>query len=1456
MAKHKGQRQGESNTATETEPEANRLAPSTRASPGLTGCAKQARIPLLTRCCVCPLSQGLSMAEKLKLWKAQKAKQEGAQAATASATTAAAAASKPPAAPKTAATAAAAAVPPAATASRKPLSGVTASTNNKRAWDSVTTVSASASASAAGPKSTTLAGSKHPATSSKLASHTAGSAGAANAAIPKRAKIVHKPSAAKSVSSDSAASSVQVTPAASVQTTPAASVHTSPVQQQQMVEAISAAEEDAPMASSMDTAQADVAAALASPATPPAPVRPAASSAAAAAAFTTPASLPTISFMTPAAVAAASHASHAAASESLTARLQAWKATRGVQLSASVTKAKARVMDEKRRQAAEVKSSLSQMQPAAFSVGTKARQGTPSLKLSGLATLGLDSAFSRMQSLMRRGAWADAERTVMQLLAVPQTAAEVEARAEVWVCRAYIAEQLGHMDQVLALYDAARQIHPASTSAGTADDGAFHQIIHRGLQSFMCRLAGVDAATEGERQPKVLDQFVAQTMAVAEENSNEPDADAEAEAAASAAAAAAAQEARDEAAMDAILSAGNDSFASVDGTLSTPSHAAQRRLATPVSSNLRAALMGDSSSSNFPLGSPAGRILRPSAAAAAAASFTPRSEALRLELSMQKTPPLSASAKQLGASSRTMTPVSSLLHAELRQDKTPPDAAGSMASLRNSALRITSAPRPSAVKTSCGSAARLHAATSLAEATLSPSLSAPNSAEEPSPSLSDAGVSPALAGASSNRRESLPLLTGVVRNLLGEMDEDHRPSDELNTSSVSCASLGASPAKDADASASASAASASASAASVLEFLDESMEAPESAEPESKEEREALDSERMDLFDQHEYIPGLSTPAAHCHLAYASSSSAAASPMRLPSASPSKRTLTPSKAAQTLSHVLELEQQGSSKVVLASLRAHPRDAARMGSATFLSPVRRSSRRSLAAGPLPSDLSSMDQAGLTKLLEANNFAYHPNPALGRALTPIPRERTKATSSSSAANTPAMERIAEAMVDDEAVSSSSSFAAASVASSRVSLRQATPVSASRTAPAIVGASVVVLQPVRSRHSRRSSGAGTGAVDPKSAEYLLSPVRRSSRHTAPQSLSELTHLLAHTQYAYAPNPLLEEEVKLMQQQQSDSALALAAIHEDLSEEDEEDEEEEEKKAEPVEQQRPDASRMLTPAELDVEADAAAESFEAELHKQIAEEAEARSAAAAFEKEEQTQDCMMNSSSSSSSVSAATRVATPMPLGKKTQSHMLVESSNSKSSWEPSFSSNSGASSSSSVDATLQEVAAKEAKYARMQRQQQDSFAFGPSSIPPSSTAAPRVHEKDADGFFVPLVPARYGSKGERAGKRKQHGSMDDLEEQLSAVCVATAAAAAQARAQAHAHAAKRIATPRPNSKKQRITTSMAQSVAASSMMERNSEEDEEQHELPQPSVAKRHIATPIAGARRSARVATPMH
>ena len=785
-------------------------------------------------------------------------------------------------------------------------------------------------------------------------------------------------------------------------------------------------------------------------------------------------------------------------------------------------------------------------------------------------------------------------------------------------------------------------------------------------------------------------------------------------------------------------------------------------LGTPVASSLRAQLKElDTNTCEKQPTTKRATVMTPSAASSSAAITTPRAQQLREALRLS--PPLARSTTHTATTAASVppptpkthtphaerlrdlllhrrtpppsttratsaTPVASSLAAQLRMDVTPPDSKTSMAAIQ-SAARIASVPR-------------VHHRTPLAARG---GVSSTDSTPEPTELELGVGrkshISPIAYLDSSvdtsvesvNTNTSMSEEAPVARNLIAEMDD-------LNASLTSHADEHEATSERMDSSAEVFVGSRDQSVTVDDHDAHAHDESADLVDVDSIGRPLALPSAVTNLlFQADEFIPGLSTPAPKLsegtrrllaspivassststsmstslifsdHEAFetspmahstqptpaATAAAAAAKHAKLLTPSRMQHELVTSTSTPSVSGVA-----GGTNVVYASVKAHPRDAARLGSATFLSPVRRSTRRSrgtpvatasasssssssskLASVPASSTASSssspssdapsdtpmdeMDQTALKRMLAANNWAYQPNPALAGELTPIPHQR-------------ATKRVTE------------------------SVTVTTPTSA--TTPLTPSGSTVVLQAVR---RRRSSVASASVVDPRSSEYLLSPVRRSARHTAPQSFSEVAKLLATTPYTFEPNPLITEDITITPSLDAATASILspvrdgplAAIHE---EEDDEYDGEEQGAA--------------------VEASVAPTINTSLVSPHPAKRTHARTA-------------------------SVTRVGTPLPSMK----------TKSKLAYQPTMAQVPESLTMAEFDESYLDHAITSAS------------ASAAASSKLAASPSVRVHAKDADGFCIPLPikkRATSSTKSSRGHKRKH--TVDELEAKLSLVAV----------------------------------------------------------------------------------------
>jgi len=908
-----------------------------------------------------------------------------------------------------------------------------------------------------------------------------------------------------------------------------------------------------------------------------------------------------------------------------------------------------------------------------------------------------------------------------------------------------------------------------------------------------------------------------------------------------------------------------------DSIIDTPSRApgSSCKIATPVSTNLRAALMGENScnkvtsaikSSNITT-TPRAESLRTAlmgegdgsksmtstAKSQSNVTTTPRAESLRAALMFKSTtPPMQSDSAAASSSSSTAdapkpspsaspptrrhaTPIASVLAAQLHKERTPSPDAKSMAALQRDSARI--AQRVMSMRSENASSAQ--------ETSTSAGSTPPSDAVQT--------PSPLVATSTSSLNISNTSTPDVARNLLMEMD-DHGDGTRTTTLDVSLASLISldSPTKDQEgeveqAATTAKAATETATMADVDErsqIVSEHLHQDIQAEQIFNDSDISMDGsetvlanesqQTSPLFKEDEFIPGLSTPA---HPASATLSS----PIKSKNNTPARRVLTPSKAARLAEEALAMGAcaESSSKVVLASVRAHPRDAKKLGSDVFLSPVRRSTRKSSAAANArltghngETAVDAVDQQDLARMLEENNYAYHPNPALKQQLTPIPTTRSKQTTTG--ARTPASNRPLVS----------------------------TPIPP-RSLSALTGASVVVLQPVRSTGRSRRSGSKPSfdePVDPSSSSYLLSPVRRSSRHTAPQSLGDLAHLLATTKFAYQSNPLLDEREFMNQ-----IAMGSVAENNEGMEEDDDGDDQEEAVATPTQTARSRKSNkgraIRSPTRR------GATQLDAIDEEQEGQEEDDESADASSSKKMDTLEqmhvnekemMMMMQQQRSKRTRSSSRVGTPMPatkkrarMGKADPTIAYDQSCSSGVTLAESLATPSPSSASASSSSMLSKSS-----------NSSSSSSSGSSVMSKDSLSL----QKDADGFFIPLAPSssrsNYSKKSKSKGsKRKAHPSSSFfdsmlLQEKMGANANTASHASIFEEDEADldecdesygpssipaaaAPPSRRTSTPRPPMKRQKKVRSPA---AGASMMEMIDEH------TPRPTRRSTRIATPI--------------
>ena len=255
------------------------------------------------------------------------------------------------------------------------------------------------------------------------------------------------------------------------------------------------------------------------------------------------------------------------------------------------------------------------------------------------------------------------------------------------------------------------------------------------------------------------------------------------------------------------------------------------------------------------------------------------------------------------------------------------------------------------------------------------------------------------------------------------------------------------------------------------------------------------------LFDEDEYIPGLSTPFPS--IAYTQPSVTVAT-------RPASRPILSISAAQA---AVPPAQSPSSVVMLASVRASPSVSRALGSEYFVSPVRRSTRHmsAAAASQTEAQLSNVEKH---KLLENPQYAYLPN----NALQPPRAHGRVQGAATSRADTAHNEQQSDDLHTAAPVLAITIEAAQATTDEEESEpiikavpRRGTPMHARRPhsdallpPPPIAQPNLIVLQPIRSPHtaatsslSSSSSSAASFGSSLSSAPFV-SPVRRSARHS----------------------------------------------------------------------------------------------------------------------------------------------------------------------------------------------------------------------------------------------------------------------------------------------------------------------------------------------------------------------
>lgn len=780
-------------------------------------------------------------------------------------------------------------------------------------------------------------------------------------------------------------------------------------------------------------------------------------------------------------------------------------------------------------------------------------------------------------------------------------------------------------------------------------------------------------------------------------------------------------------------------------------------------------------------------------------THTPHAERLREALLMRTTPPSSTLHKTATTPSvarstlkptpatKTMTPRAESL-AALRMEITPPEEKGSMAAIQRDSEQIAS-------RTPAMTASKPVVDESIPSPVITPEQAVqPEVLTPPQPTM--------LLFADNISHENTP----VARNLMSEIDDLNASASgaaQLNTSAIVCPAL------------------------EEEDQQEEKKENVDMTQDCSEESDQPTDLPSSLLFEEDEFIPGLSTPAIknlgsaqktiapslfaeeeaaspiQFAAASSSSSTSTSSSSLLAVGTPSKllhsaskshtRLLTPSKSQLSAAASSSTTPNGGSAVVLASVKAHPRDALKLGSDTFLSPVRRSLRARQRQEDRDNskkndvEMDQVDQKALEGLLKDNNYAYHPNPALSSQLTPIPKQRAH--------------RVADPNV---------SGPAPSVVSTPMPTRSMSALSS--------GSSLIVLQTVRSRRRSSSTAATSSSLssnpDPRSAEYLLSPVRRSARHTAPQSMAELTKILTHTKYAYQANPLIQEEEIF-------GTVAPATVP-----------------ATPPTSSSSSSSSYSSSSESSVRESKKVQKSLAAIAEEVNEEededadtvrlddVDPRSRMDLMDEVEFTSPSLLNRVTARAA-SVPVRKTTPMPMSKKASRHTMqpvvaikedAAMEQEESRWEKSYSSSS---------------------YSSKEDMMKLSAVASSSSSSSVSSSRP-VHKLDEDGFKVPLLPSQLACTNSKRGvkRRSSAAALDEIEAKLSLVAVSMMEAKGMLPSSSSSSStSSRMSTPRPGSKRSK----------------RGLEEFSLANEAFSAIQPFRHD-TPVA-IRRSSRVATPI-
>ena len=361
---------------------------------------------------------------------------------------------------------------------------------------------------------------------------------------------------------------------------------------------------------------------------------------------------------------------------------------------------------------------------------------------------------------------------------------------------------------------------------------------------------------------------------------------------------------------------------------------------------------------------------------------------------------------------------------------------------------------------------------------------------------------------------------------------------------------------------------------------------------ETKEDVLAEPIEESDIQFEMETNPDMSTSSSDISVDAADLTDEVRRHMSGSTVSSAPSTSSQSSSSST-SSTLSLPESAS-RIILAPVRATPSQASSHGSSLLLSPVRRSVRNHSSSTSErktfeSAQVNSMTQEKLIEMLGKTNYAWKPNTAINNngsgsgsgngnenAMIRAPLSRNTSEESVEAeeektgeqadmaqvaaevATTRVMKQVEEVEEEEEVV----------VKVQHLSQRKKKSTVAALPSESSSSGTVLVLQPVRcNRSSLRSLGT---PCTPLSDDYLISPVRRSARHSQPQSQLAIATLIATSPYPVvgssgtftttpAPKSRRRKSVAIMK-----AVLETQPLAEEEEQEEEEEEEEEEEKIE----------------------------------------------------------------------------------------------------------------------------------------------------------------------------------------------------------------------------------------------------------------------------------------------------